>query len=1204
MAQILFSEGLSALGSRVLPQGLSLLGNQISGATLGRAAGAMLGRAVDQAFADPLAGPRLKTLHVMESREGSGIANVYGRMRVAGQLIWASRLKEIRRETRVGGKGGVKTAQYAYAVSLAVALAEGPVQAVRRVWANGEAFDLASVTHRFYAGDETQEADALITLLRGAAPAYRGISYIVFEDLPLESFGNRLPHFSFEIVRAPSAADEPGLGDVVAGVNLIPASGEFVYATEIVRDVLRPGVERAINANGGDARADFLVALDQLEAELPRAKHAALTIGWFGTSLDAAICEIKPGVESAERVTLPEDWHVAGLARHQAHAISRDANGAVLYGGTPSDRAVVQAITELKRRGIAVTLTPFLFMDAPGLPWRGRISVAVDKSAAARNDIQNFVARSNGYRRFILHMAALGAQAGGVEAFLIGTEMRGLTRVRDHNGSFPFVEALIALAAEVKQILPEAHVSYAADWTEYGAYVPDDGSNDVLFPLDALWASPDVSFVGIDWYPPIGDWRDGSAHLDALAGFKSADDRDYLESQIAGGEAFDWYYASAADRAAQVRMPINDSAHAEHWVFRAKDLSGWAGALHYPRPGGVRATVSSAWTPHAKPIRLSEIGFAAVDKGGNAPNLFLDPKSIESALPPYSNGMRDDVFQRRALAATRTYFAAHPQVEAMFVWAYDARPFPAWPMRTDVWGDGANWARGHWLNGRGGLAPLSAVVADLCARAGVVGIDVSGLDGLVEGYALEGVTALRGALEPLRLAFGFDTIERAGEIVFAMAADAPLQALPLTHMLAPGIEITQRLIEKAPERLQLTYIGAGGDYQPNVAEARVPDGDPRLVTEVVLPLVLSASRADAVAIKLLAERRRDETADLAVTLAHAALEAGDRVETPDGRQWRIEEISERGATRALTLVKDVSPLAAQRASDPPQPAPAQVFGAAPELIIIDGARLPSERDVTGPLVAVFAAPWLGEIDVFAGVGDDRTEPRVRIERPAMIGRLTAPVLKMPSGRWDRATRLRAYFPDGRLESVSPAQVLNGANVALLETDLGWECVQFARAELIGPDVYEVSDLLRAQAGTHSGAANPGARFVLADGAMQRANVSAAELGLELIWQAGATTLPAQEFEDRANLPWPVASMRRRGAKIAWTRRGADLPESWALPEATAEGRFHVQLDYGAGFGAPIEQSAAFIVVSPGLQRVRVASVGADGRAGPAGEYAL
>jgi hypothetical protein len=365
-----------------------------------------------------------------------------------------------------------------------------------------------------------------------------------------------------------------------------------------------------------------------------------------------------------------------------------------------------------------------------------------------------------------------------VEAFLIGSEMRGLTRVRDETGAFPFVEALCELATDVKAILPEAKVSYAADWTEYGAYVPDDGSGDVLFPLDALWANPDIDFVGIDWYPPMGDWRDGDAHLDAQAGFSAADDTDYLASQIEGGEAFDWYYTDAEARDVHMRTPIADTAYGEHWVFRQKDVQGWSAALHYPRHGGVRSAEPTGWTPGLKPLRLSEIGFAAVDKAGNAPNLFYDPKSSESGLPPFSSGARDDVIQRRLLASALPHLEAMEGVEAALVWAWDARPFPAWPLREDVWGDGGNWARGHWLNGRSGLAPLAQVVDEICAAGGIADAETQALDGVVEGFVLTGVSSVRAALEPLAAAFGFEVVEREGNLEFRMRGDGPVFAVP------------------------------------------------------------------------------------------------------------------------------------------------------------------------------------------------------------------------------------------------------------------------------------------------------------------------------------------------------------------------------------------------------------------------------------------
>ena len=36
----------------------------------------------------------------------------------------------------------------------------------------------------------------------------------------------------------------------------------------------------------------------------------------------------------------------------------------------------------------------------------------------------------------------------------------------------------------------------------------------------------------------------------------------------------------------------------------------------------------------------------------------------------------------------------------LYVWAWDARPYPAFPLRGDRWSDRRQLALGHWLNGR------------------------------------------------------------------------------------------------------------------------------------------------------------------------------------------------------------------------------------------------------------------------------------------------------------------------------------------------------------------------------------------------------------------------------------------------------------------------------------------------------------------------
>ena len=167
-------------------------------------------------------------------------------------------------------------------------------------------------------------------------------------------------------------------------------------------------------------------------------------------------------------------------------------------------------------------------------------------------------------------------------------------------------------------------------------------------------------------------------------------------------------------------------------MFRYKDLRSWWSNPHRNRPGGVESGSTTAWVPESKPIRFTEIGCPAVDRGPNQPNVFYDPKSAESFLPYFSRGWRDDAVQRRFLEAALGYWAepANNPMSGVYsgrmittaetaAWTWDARPYPAFPARSDVWTDADNWRLGHWLNGRLGSVSLGSLVRELCRRAGL-----------------------------------------------------------------------------------------------------------------------------------------------------------------------------------------------------------------------------------------------------------------------------------------------------------------------------------------------------------------------------------------------------------------------------------------------------------------------------------------------------
>ena len=136
-----------------------------------------------------------------------------------------------------------------------------------RIWADGKPLDLSGLTLRIYTGSETQTPDPLIVAKEGDAPAYRGLAYVVFERLPLASFGNRIPQLSFEIVRPVGRLEQ-----MVRAVTLIPGATEFGYAPQTVVQMLGPGQSAPENRHIAYAPSDVVAALDELQAVAPHAR--------------------------------------------------------------------------------------------------------------------------------------------------------------------------------------------------------------------------------------------------------------------------------------------------------------------------------------------------------------------------------------------------------------------------------------------------------------------------------------------------------------------------------------------------------------------------------------------------------------------------------------------------------------------------------------------------------------------------------------------------------------------------------------------------------------------------------------------------------------------------------------------------------------------------------------------------------------------
>src|SRR6478735_5723574 len=179
-------------GNRMATLVLSTVGSALGG-PLGGALGGLVGQSIDQRlFGARRKGPRLGDLSVQTSSYGSPLPRIYGTMRVAGTVVWATDLQEEEAATG-GGKGSPETIGYAYSASFAVALSSRPIRSVRRIWADGkliraEAGEFTVRTgFRVHPGSEDQQIDPLIASIEtiDRTPAYRGIALAVFERLEL-----------------------------------------------------------------------------------------------------------------------------------------------------------------------------------------------------------------------------------------------------------------------------------------------------------------------------------------------------------------------------------------------------------------------------------------------------------------------------------------------------------------------------------------------------------------------------------------------------------------------------------------------------------------------------------------------------------------------------------------------------------------------------------------------------------------------------------------------------------------------------------------------------------------------------------------------------------------------------------------------------------------------------------------------------------
>ncbi len=638
--------------------------------------------------------------------------------------------------------------------------------------------------------------------------------------------------------------------------------------------------------------------------------------------------------------------------------------------------------------------------------------------------------------------------------------------------------------------------------------------------------------------------------------------------------------------------------------------------------------------PQFEAAWLDELGCPAVDKGPNQPNMFPDPKAAENGVPHFSHGGRSDIAQRRFLEAHLEHWdpeardfdaAANPlsavygarmlDPERTYLWAWDARPFPAFPQRADLWSDGANWSRGHWLNGRLAGPDIASLVNAILADHGQPPAVVDGVEGTVHGYVVADPSSARAALEPIVDLFDLAVIERADALLFRQASATGAPALEIGELASeadgPLIETVRGADHEFPAEALLTFADPMRDYQGASARASRLGASGSRQSTVAFPGVLEAGQARALIGDWLSRLwYQRETISFCVAQPDAGLVPGAVVRLPatgNPSAFLVTGIED-GLVRRIAARQVAFAVPEPWRETDSRSAPAvPVAAGKPHAVFLDLPMGVGEGTAAEQFrVAAWQKPWRSQM-LYSSPELTGFTPRGMVLRPAALGRLLEPLAGGVEGRLVRSQPIAVELFDAEVASVSMLQLLNGANAAAVRSASGvWELLQFRDAEETAPQRWRLSTLLRGQFGTGdamaSGAA-AGADFVLLDESVVPAGLSMAETGLELNWRIGPSGSDISDLQFatsrqvgglRAQLPLPPVHLRALRSNgdlvLSWIRRGRIDADGWEAEDIPlGEEREEYRLEIAAPGGAVVR------TVTVGQQRwtYQAAALAAD-----------
>ena len=664
----MFGRFFGELGSNLLKE---VLQDNKFGAQLGRFLGNNLGKLIENQILYSNESDDYYNNNFIEEKikfqdYGKPIDLIFGQCRIFGNIIWALPVEE--KEVNVSILPNCEETANRFFANFAVALCEGIMDDVNTVWLDDETVDLSNFKYRIYQGTETQNPDPLIVLHEGETktPAFRGLAYIVFENLPLETFDNKIPNFSFEVRRKPKKIINSDTRDLIENISIIPGYGEFIYDTIIQKKYVNHDafeIEEKINSENHEEISDSIYSLNKLIKFAPNLNWVRLNVAWFCNNSDLAKIKILPAVEDKNNlIRYSQEWQVRNYNRKNALLLSKTKSGICSYGGTPSDDSILRFIDQLRKKGLKTLFNPILLIDDICKTWRGEIF-------GDPKNISNFFLSNHGYRNFILHYAYL--LKGKIDGFIIASEFVALNSIKNGN-IYPSVEELIKLAKEVKQILgPDILVSYSADWSEY--------KNGQWNQLENLWASSSIDFIGLNFKFPS------------------------------------WYEDINFDYILEDEMDVKAKELYEKCCFGShnylmQNYHDWKILINWWNHDG-----RNQWKARSKNIWFTEFNFADIDKGCNDINYFYTNPDISESN---SKSVPDILMQQHLLHKTIELLKEFSGITKIFLSYWDVTSYPICS-HFPFWKEEDSWECPYCLENKLSGVDLASAVAEICDKGNI-----------------------------------------------------------------------------------------------------------------------------------------------------------------------------------------------------------------------------------------------------------------------------------------------------------------------------------------------------------------------------------------------------------------------------------------------------------------------------------------------------